>query len=124
MSYNIDTFKVKQLKDLVIPVSSLYEHQREDLYPTKMFSKENDSWVRFQFMESCFIEGPVINDAIHVRSIDWCGEGSGNDMHDILEPALKNSTGVLIASCVWEGGDSINQLRVENDKVEWVDIEI
>jgi hypothetical protein len=51
MSYNIDKFKVKQLKDLVIPVASLYEHQREDLHPTKMFSKKSDSWVRFEFME-------------------------------------------------------------------------
>jgi hypothetical protein len=31
---------------------------------------------------------------------------------------------MIFASCVWEAGDSINQLRVENGKVEWVDIEI
>jgi hypothetical protein len=124
MSYNIDTFKVKQLEDLTIPVPSLYAHPRKDLHPTKMFSEQNADWVRFQFMEHCFIEGSVIDGTIHVKSIDWCGEGSGNDMHDILEPALKNSTGVLIASCVWEGGDSLDQLRVDNGKVEWVDIEI
>jgi hypothetical protein len=124
VSYNIDTFKVKRLEDLTIPVPSLYTHLRKDLHPTKMFSKKSDSWVRFQFMESCFIEGLVIDNAIHVKAIDWCGEGSGNDMTEILEPALENSAGVLVASCVWAGGDSVNQLRVENGKVEWVDIEI
>jgi hypothetical protein len=124
MSYNIDTFKVKQLENLTIPVPSLYTHPRKDHHPTKMLSKQNDSWIRFQCLESCFVEGPVIDDAIHVKAIDWNGEGSGTDMDWILEPALKNSTGVLIASCVWEGGDSIDQLRVDNGKVEWVDIEI
>jgi hypothetical protein len=124
MSYNIDTFKVKQLKDLIIPVPSLYTHPRKDHHPTKMLSEDNDSWMRFQCMESCFLEGPVIDNAIHVKAINWRGEGSGNDMTEILAPALESSAGVLVASCVWEGGDSINQLRVENGKVEWVDIEI
>jgi hypothetical protein len=124
MSYNIDTFKVKTLKDLVVSVDSLYVHPREDLHPTKMLSKIDDTWLRFQCMASCFLEGPVNDGAIHVKVIDWYGEGSGYDMCEILEPALKNSTGVLVASCVWEGGDSINQLRVDNGKVEWVEIEI
>jgi hypothetical protein len=52
------------------------------------------------------------------------GEGSGTAMNWIIEPALTESTGELTASCIWEGGDSINQLILKNGVVSWRDIEI
>ena len=58
------------------------------------------------------------------RSLDCCGEGSGYFINEVLEPALENSKGELIASCVWEGGDTINQIIVKDGNVEWVDIDI
>jgi hypothetical protein len=124
MSYNIDTFKVKKLDSLIIPVASLYNHVRKDFHPKKKLGEEDDSYIRFAFGESVFIEGPVINESIHVKSIDWTDEFSGTAMDEVFEPALEDSTGQLIAFCVWEGGDTINQLRVRDGKVEWVDIDI
>jgi len=59
-----------------------------------------------------------------MADIECTGEGSGSFMDYILEPALKQSKGVLRASCVWEGGDSINKLLVEDGEVDWIDIEI
>lgn len=124
MSYNIDTFKVKKLENLVIPTAYFYEHNRKDFHPKKVLGENDDSCIRFEFSESCFVEGPVIDGIVQVKSINFCGEFSGTSMNEVFEPALENSTGVLIASCVWEGGDTVNQLRVENGEVEWVDIDI
>jgi len=45
-------------------------------------------------------------------------------MNEVLEPAFKDNTGKFIASCVWEGGDSINKLIVNGGAVSWEDIEI
>jgi len=45
-------------------------------------------------------------------------------MEWILEPALKDNTGRLEAVCVWEGGDTINKLIVDNGEVKWENIEL
>jgi len=45
-------------------------------------------------------------------------------MNEILEPAFKDSKGLFVASLVWEGGDSINRLTVEDGNILWEDIEI
>lgn len=121
MSYNIDTFKVKKLENLIIPVSALYKHERSDWHPNKEIHQ--DMSVTFTNMES-EITGVIIDDDLHVSSINCEGEGSGCVVNYMLEPALNDSSGILIASCVWEGGDSINQLIVKDGVVEWVDIDI
>jgi len=121
MSYNIDTFKVKKLDNLKIPVLSLYKNPRSDWHPERI--NNNDGTVTFNMMES-EMTGIIDSEMFSVQSIDCHGEGSGTVMSWILEPAFKDSTGELIASCVWEGGDSINQLIVKDSNVSWKDIEI
>ena len=118
MSYNIDTFKVKKLENLKIKVSNIsgryIEHSYDDETGVTEFSEN----------ECLYISGKARDGILSVQSIECYGEGSGSFVNEVLEDAMAGSTGTLIASCVWEGGDSINQLRVENGKVEWVDIEI
>ena len=121
MSYNIDVFKVKRLEDFRIPVASLYKHERSDWHPERR--NNDDGTFTFEMMEG-EMSGVIENDVLLVHSINCSGEGSGTSMDWILEPAFKESTGILIASCIWEAGDTINQLRVENGEVEWVNIEI
>lgn len=140
MSYNCDTFKVKKLENLRIPVKSLYKNERSDWHPER---KDNDNGtVTFSIMESeingiikkgikdCNIFNQNMkthdprNDILVVLSICCRGEGSGTTMNKIIEPALRDSKGELIVSCVWEGGDSINQLIVKNGNINWKDIDI
>lgn len=121
MSYNIDTFKVKELTDLEIPVASLYKHEREDWHPHK--TNNDDGSVTFSNCET-ILHGKIVADMFFVDKIDCSGEGSGTAMNWMLEPALEDSTGKLVVSCVWEGGDSINQLIVDDGVVEWHDIDI
>jgi len=121
MSYNCDTFKVKKLENLKIPVESLYKHRRSDWYPDRI---DKNGSVSFEIC-SATMDGYIENHNIFVcEKIDFSGEGSGTAIRMILEPALKDSMGELIVSCVWEGGDTINKLTVKDGKVSWEDIDI
>ena len=121
MSYDIDTFKVKKIENLKIPISSLYKHERTDWYPQR--ENKDDGTVSFYVMDS-FLSGRIENDILSVDQFSCYGEGSGTAMLWIFEPALKDSSGEFIASCVWEGGDAINQIIVKDGNIEWKDIEI
>ena len=48
----------------------------------------------------------------------WTGDGSGYLYSDILIPLFKEFHGILEALVVWEGGDSIKQVKVRNGVVE------
>lgn len=121
MSYNIDTFKVKELDCFIIPVASLYKCERSDWHQDRI--NNDDGSVTFTNCETK-IHGTIQGDFLFVDKIDCHGEGSGTVMNLILEPAFADSTGRLVASCVWEGGDSINQLVVDKGEVRWKDIDI
>jgi hypothetical protein len=121
MSYNCDTFKIKKIKDLRIPLSSLHKHDRSDWHLDRI--NNEDGSVTFVSCEVT-MNGIIEDDTFVCKKIDCSGEGSGTTMNWIIEPALKDSTGELIASCVWEGGDSINKLTVKDGNVSWEDIEI
>ena len=119
--YNIDTFRVKELENLRIPLASLYKHERTDWHPERV--NNDDGTVTFINLATEM--GGIVDGEIFICThIDCSGEGSGTVMSWILEPAFRDSTGQLIASCIWEGGDSINRLIVKDGNVSWEDIEI
>jgi hypothetical protein len=128
MSYNISTFNLKKLENLQIPLRAFYKSSRKDWHPESR--KNNDGSITLSGCEGGGVTGMTAdggfpgNVILAVSDICICGEGSGYFMNEILEPALKESAGFLMASCVWEGGDSINNLIVENGNVKWEDIEI
>ena len=86
--------------------------------------RENgNTW--FEIADQSYIVGKVDEDnVLHVSGIHATGEGSGTAIDWIIEPALKESKGEFVVSCIWEGGESINQLSVKNGVIEWKDIEI
>lgn len=121
MSYNITEFKVKKLESLVIPVQSLFQSERTDWHPEQKTLGGGLSRFSNEFLD---IVGTIKDGFLHCTSIDCVGEGSGTSMRLILEPALKNSEGEFIAVCVWEGGDSISRLVVQDGEVDWIQVEL
>ena len=121
MSYNINTFILKKLENLKIPVASLYKHDRKDWHPDRQ--NNDDGTVTFFMLESK-MSGIIEGNIFLCQSIKLQGEGSGTSIALILKPALEDSTGELIASCVWEDGDTINRLIVKDGNVVWENIEI
>lgn len=122
MSYNVDTWKTKELVDLVIPVASLFKHARTDWHPRR--EDNDDGTVTFSVMEGCNISGTIEGDDLRVVSIEAYGEGSGVALGLIIAPALADSRGKLVASRIWERGDSIDQLTVIDGVVSSQQIEL
>ncbi len=125
MSYNIDTFKVKKLENLIIPLKAFFKHERTDWHP------EQPRIVNAETMEivmecGCeqLIKGILKDGAIHVTELQMYGEGSGTFKGWILDEALKQSTGELEAVLVWEGGDSITRLIVSDGVVTETKVEL
>jgi hypothetical protein len=122
MPYNCDHWKTKELVNLRIPVASLFRSARQDWHPERLM-RADETTVRFQFFEG-YIEGTVIDGVLLVTAISLTGEGSGFGWHEIVEPALQDSYGKLVAVRIWEGGDSIDRVTVIDGVVTYEQIEL
>lgn len=124
MSYDIDTWKTKKLDGLTIPLEAFYRHERKDWHPKAVINAADSSLVMLDCGCGQEIKGELKDGVLYVTEFDMSGEGSGTFYNWILEPALKESKGTLEAVLVWEGGDSINRLRVKDGKVESEEIDL
>lgn len=57
------------------------------------------------------------SDRLEIKHPWWGGSGSGHFYDTSLLELLRNTTGSADLLFVWEGGDSMTALRVENGKV-------
>lgn len=121
MSYNVDAWKTKELVDLVIPVESLFKHERGDWHPGR---EDNADGTTTFSINSSQITGKIDGDVLRVSSIKVFGECSGTALRWIIEPALADSRGKLVATRIWEGGDAIDRLTVIDGVVSSEPIEI
>ncbi len=121
MPYNVTLWKTKELSDLRIPFLSLFKSEQTDWHPDR--SDLDNGMIKFSLGEFSVV-GTIKDDWFHVASIHGSGEFSGKAMKLFLEPALADSRGRLVASRVWEGGDSIDRLTVVDGVVTAEPIEI
>lgn len=126
MSYNIDTWKVKKLENLTIPLKSLYVSSRSDWHPDQPEINDPETMkIKIEGgSEGFIIEGFLNNGVITVTKIELYGERSGSFKHYVLDNALKDSSGELEVVLVWEGGDLITKLKVKDGIIEENDIEL
>ncbi len=121
MSYNVTSWKTKKLDSLQIPLDSLYKSSRKSWHPERV--NHDDGSVSFEFMSGT-IKGSLKENIVFVSSIEFRGEGSGTDLHEIVEPALEDSKGRLVASRVWESGDEIDRLIVKDGIIKVENVEL
>jgi hypothetical protein len=124
MSYNITTWKTKKLASLVIPVKAFYTHERQDWHPRLAAGPEEAGVATLYCGCEQEIKGEYQDGHIHVTEFDMTGEGSGTFFDFILKPALKRSTGYLEAVIIWEGGEAIQRLKVEDGHLNLEDVEL
>lgn len=122
MSYNITRWKLKELKDFAIPYKAFFSKEFPNWHPD-ILNLANDRIALSNCGDEDLI-GHIENDWFEIKEIEVYGEGSGNFIHYILEPAFKKSRGLLVVACVWEGGDTINILTVKDGTVSWEDINL
>ena len=125
MSYNIDRWRTKKLNNLVVPLTAFYKHERTDWHPSqpKIVRTETNE-VELECGCEQVIYGVLKNGLLTITEFDMAGEGSGTFYNWILAPALKESTGKLEAVLIWQGGDSINRLKVKDGVIILEDIEL
>lgn len=122
MSYNIDRFKLKELEQFSLPLESLFKSGRTDWHPRRV--NHDDGSVSFEIGEGIVMSGVISGTTLYMHAFTCSGECSGYAMHEVFERAFAESSGRLVASCVWEGGDTINRLVVDNGKITWEPIDI
>ena len=66
----------------------------------------------------------MTGDILLVKEMNIAGEGSNFFFHEVLKPALKLSTGTLIATLIWEGGDSISRIIVNDGEIKEEQIDL
>lgn len=127
MSYNIDTWKTKELRDFRIPMTAL--HPVEDyLDPPALDPKTNI--LTFTGRADGFeLRGRVGYDAqsvecVTVESIKNYSEASGTMQEYLVDAVFPHSTGYLHAVLIWEGGDSITRLVVKDGEVSEEKVEL
>ena len=123
MSYNVTRWKVKKLDNLCIPLASFYKHPRKDWHPERE-DLDDDGSVLLVGLEGTRIRGQLQDGIVRVEEIECRSEGSGVFMDWILLPALKDSTGELVVSLIWEGGDRIQRMTAKDGAVAFEDIEL
>ena len=122
MSYNIDTWKTKELTNFRIPMSAL--HYKED-YIDRPTLDPTTSLLTFTGRAECFeLRGTWDGDWLAVEYVTSYGEGSGS-LHEYLKDhVFPHSTGTLIAVLVWARGDTIERLTVRDGEIEEEEIEL
>lgn len=123
MSYNIDQWKTKKLENLRLPLSALFIHERRDWHPKVTLLPGTNNLV---IEGGCGQEllGTVKDEILTITGFNMTGEGSGTFYAWVLEPALKQSKGKLEAVLIWESGDSISRLTVEDGNVNNEPVEL
>lgn len=117
MSYNINKWKTKELKNLEIPIDAFFKHPRTDWHPEQHIEDAATGRAVLECGCEQKIHGFLADGKFKVTEFDMSGEGSGTFMEWILEPALKESIGFLEAVLIWEGGDTVERLTVKDGVV-------
>ena len=119
MSYNIDTWHTKELVDFTIPLSVIHTDNNLRVILTENNGVEVDGY----YPEAFELKGQLVHGSVIVSKLYFGGEGSGHAWENFKE-ILSQSSGKLISSQVWEGGESITRLIVIEGKITEEEIEI
>ena len=117
MSYNVTGWAIKKLDAFTLPYKDVLEmtdytaRQQDGIYTFNAFEVEG--------ME---IIGTLENDRIIVSDLSYSGEYSGTYWDIGFEPILLKSTGTMRARVVWEGGDAVEVVTVENGVISREDL--
>lgn len=127
MSYDITNWKTTKLDNLIIPIEALYNENidNKNWIPNKPIIIDLET----NMIEICggcgqTISGYLKDGKIHVIKLDLKGEGSNNWRYYSLDNAFKQSIGILEATLIWEGGDSITKFKLNNGELTEIAIEI
>jgi hypothetical protein len=117
MSYNITSWRTIELKNFVL--LGIMPFDVDDVFiapdsvdpPTHIINCNYGSYTN--------IEGKYQNDTFIVKFIGVEGECSGGKFNDFLGDVLMKSTGYMKAILIWECGDSVEELIVNDGEIQF-----
>lgn len=124
MSFNISRFKLKEFKNLRIPVEALFPKGAENYHPERV--NNDDGSTEFILSPGGGLAGVIDDEGyLNVNDVgDITDDGSGYVMEDILIPALKQSTGAIVFTLIWESGEHIESIVVNNGDIHRITIDV
>lgn len=114
MTYNVDNFKVKKIENFEIPLEDI----EASWYfgPEGMKSVEGVVKIPFLDVEWAEIHGIIADGVVKVVDIKYGMMSSGHRWGDFIK-MLESSSGYLRALVVWESGDRVEWITVDNGEI-------
>ncbi len=118
MSYNIDNWKLKKLDNFKISLDSIEALPYTECMIGIDHAKANAPMLfNAEGMSEGFeLHGSIEDGTVTVVSLKNYGVGSGSTWDEFIN-MLSKSEGKLEAIMIWEGGDSITRLTVEDGEI-------
>ncbi len=122
MSYNIDIWKTKELRNFRIEMAAL--HEKGDYLDSPTLDIKTGILTFTGRAEGFELRGVQSGAWFDVDHIESHGEASGSMQEYLKEHVFPHSTGLLHAVLIWEGGDTIERLTVKDGAIEEEEIEL
>lgn len=108
MAYNVTAWNTKEIRDLKWSMGEFKRLMDENGHGFGVHI--STAGIKLSMTEMSYIVITATESVVDVSEISLSGEFSGRLCLEVIEPLLAKSTGTLIASRVWEGGDHIDKL--------------
>jgi hypothetical protein len=124
MSYNIDTWKTKELTDFKIELNKIYDPKSSWQPDKPVLDTGTGKFLIENACEDFEMIGTIDSGWFTVESIRCRSEGSGSFMAYGFSEWLPTSKGKLVAIRIWEGGDTIDRLTIDNGAVTIEEVDL
>ena len=123
MSRNISTWRTKGIKNFTISIENLQNEDSDFFHPT-ILSTENGIEISIDLCaEDSEIKGILKGEILEITELIIRGESSGY-CWDIIKPIFTKSKGYFRAIQIWERGDSIVELVINDGVITETEIEL
>lgn len=122
MSYNITSFKMKHI-DMTLPLTFDFQEWLASQPESAgvRWCRDDKDGVQANLARNTWIlplsgqeiSGNIQGDKLVVTRLECSSVGSGHIYSDIVLPLFKAFQGNLNAIVVWEGGDTVNRLTID-----------
>ena len=115
MTYNISSIKLKKVDNFKFDIEELtYRFFRYFNRSTSIDVITEGEETTVYFFDGAEITGQLDGQWLELKKLGITGEFSGTIWNNVIVPSLPKTTGKLEAVLIWEGGDYIERVTIDN----------